>query len=86
MENFTVKDYRIEKQHNGIPIHYEVKLTFKVKNPLIKGDMIANISGDLWLVVKSMSKYVIVINVEDDSTVRSMIGLWGMKGQFKIED
>lgn len=86
MSQFTVKDYRIEKQSKTIPIHYEIKLTFKDKNPLRKGDLIANVPGDRWLVIKSMPKYVIIVDIEGDTEVRAMIGLWVMKGQLRIED
>ena len=83
---FTIIDYRIIEQSKTIPTHYKIRIWFKGNNPLHKGDLIVNVPGDRWLVVESKSKYVEIIDLDDNTKVRSMLGLWLAKGSFKIED
>ncbi len=85
MDKFTVTDYRILNESKTLPTHYEIKLMFKGKNPLLNGHIVTNLPGDKWLVTKSTEKYAVIIDIENGTKVQAMLGLWEIKSSVFME-
>lgn len=85
-QTFTTIDYIIENQSKTVPVIYNIKLSLEGDNNVKRGNLVVNIPGDKWLVIESKVDHIIITNVDKRPNSMAMIGLWGIRGQFKIEE